>query len=143
MLGLTPEEKKVIVFFIIVLALGNAVLIYKKTHPAFAPELKYRDLYLPAARSAPNDSAPVFSLPADKGNNSFRQAKTITSRININRAGLNDLQKLPTIGPAMAKKIIEFRQTAGEFSKIEDLKKVKGIGEKKFNKLREHVYVDH
>ena len=142
-MGLTPEEKKVIVFFIIALALGNAVLLYKKMHPSFASELQYRDLSISVAQSASNDSSQVVSRPADKGNLSFRQAKTLTGRIDINRAGLNDLQKLPTIGPAMAKKIIEFRKTSGEFSKIEDLKKVKGIGDKKFNKLREHVYVDH
>lgn len=59
--------------------------------------------------------------------------------ININSADKTQLDKLPGIGPAMAEKIIEYRETHGAYQKPEDLKKVKGIGEAKFNKLKDKI----
>ena len=55
---------------------------------------------------------------------------------NINTADAETLQKLPGIGPATAKSIIEFREQNGGFKKIEELMNVKGIGEKTFLKLK-------
>ncbi len=61
------------------------------------------------------------------------------SKININRATEEELILLPGIGPALAKRIFEFRKTNGWFPKIEDLKKVKGIGEKKLKKMKPYI----
>jgi len=61
--------------------------------------------------------------------------------ININTAGSGDLVKLPRIGEKMAERIIEFRKKNGNFKKIEDLMKVKGIGEKTFQKLEKLVTI--
>lgn len=143
MLGLTPDEKKVIVFFVAVIALGNIVLLYKKMHPSFAPELKFAEIPAPIAAASGGDSISQKGLEPESHESNNKKSKITTGRININQAGLGDLQKLPNIGPVMAKKIVDYRETAGKFHKIEDLMKVKGIGNKKFNKLREHVYVDH
>lgn len=60
-------------------------------------------------------------------------------KININQADVNELDKLPGIGPAMAAKIVEYREANGGFTAIEDLKKVKGIGEAKFNKIKDKI----
>lgn len=140
MFGLTPDEKKVIIFFIVALALGNAVLLYKKSHPAFVPELKYGGPELPKVIEQPG-SFPAS--PEATAKNQWPVKKKPAGKIDINRAGSRDLEKLPAIGPAMAKKIIDFRKESGDFRKVEDLMKIKGIGSKKFNKLREHVFVDH
>jgi competence protein ComEA len=51
------------------------------------------------------------------------------NKININTAGVEDLIKLEKIGPAYAKRIVEYREKYGPFKKIEDLTNVKGIGE--------------
>lgn len=70
--------------------------------------------------------------------------KLSTSRsdlININTADETELQKLKGVGPAIAKRIIDYREQNGEFQTIEDIKKVRGIGEKTFAKFKENIAV--
>lgn len=61
--------------------------------------------------------------------------------ININTADEKELDSLPGVGPSTAKRIIEYRETEGAFQKPEDLKKVKGIGDGKYNKLKDKICV--
>jgi competence protein ComEA len=56
--------------------------------------------------------------------------------VNINTATTAEFVALPGIGPALAARIIEYRQKNGSFKKIEDLMSVRGIGEKSFLKLK-------
>ena len=62
-----------------------------------------------------------------------------SNEININTATKEDLDTLPGIGPATAQKIIDYRQEHGNFSSIEDIKNVKGIGEAKFSKMQDKI----
>ncbi len=64
-----------------------------------------------------------------------------TEKINLNSASSEQLQSLPGIGPATAKSILEYRAKVGKFNKIEDLINVKGIGEKKFQKIKDRLIV--
>ena len=61
--------------------------------------------------------------------------------VNINTANLEKLQTLPGIGESIAKKIIEYREENGKFKTIEDIKNVSGIGESKFNNIRDKITV--
>lgn len=61
--------------------------------------------------------------------------------ININTATKTDLETLPGIGESTALKIIEYRKKKGKFKLIEDIKQVNGIGENKFNKIKELITV--
>jgi comEA protein len=61
--------------------------------------------------------------------------------LNLNTASATQLQTLPGVGPAMAARILEYREKAGGFKKIEELMNVKGIGEKNFLKLKALVVV--
>ncbi|MGC4046492.1 MAG: helix-hairpin-helix domain-containing protein [Armatimonas sp.] len=56
--------------------------------------------------------------------------------VNINTADESELQRLPGVGPAIAGRILSYRQEVGQFQTLEDLKEVKGIGEKTFAKLK-------
>ena len=61
--------------------------------------------------------------------------------VNINSATEQELQSLPGIGPATASKIIEYRNTNGPFSKIDELKNVSGIGDKKFESIASMICI--
>lgn len=61
--------------------------------------------------------------------------------ININFAGKNELELLPGIGPELAQRIIDYRKNIGAFKKKEDLKNVTGIGEKKYEAIKDLITV--
>ena len=58
-----------------------------------------------------------------------------TGRINVNTASVEQLTALPGVGPALAGRIVEYRQKSGAFRSTQELMNVKGIGEKNFAKL--------
>ncbi len=62
-----------------------------------------------------------------------------TSPVSINSATEIELQTVPGIGPSMAKRIIDYRMANGDFPQLEDLRKVKGMGEKLFSKIQEWI----
>ena len=62
--------------------------------------------------------------------------------VNLNTANFSELDSLPGIGPVMAERILEFRKKNGIFKRAEDLMNVRGIGEKKFLKLRDYIVVE-
>lgn len=61
--------------------------------------------------------------------------------VNINTATLEQLDTLPGVGEATANKIITYREENGGFKSIEDLKNVKGIGDKKFEDMKSSICV--
>ncbi len=64
-----------------------------------------------------------------------------TTKISINKATLEELMKLPGIGEAKAKSIIEYREKNGEFQNIEQLKEVNGIGDSLFDQIKENITI--
>jgi competence protein ComEA len=71
----------------------------------------------------------------------IEQASSSIALININTANANELTTLPNIGEAKAKSIIEYRQTNGNFTSIEDIKKVSGIGDSLFAKIKYYIKI--
>ena len=67
--------------------------------------------------------------------------KGLHDPVNINKAKLVELVALPQIGPVMAVKIVEYKETHGLFETIEDIKKVKGIGTGVFNAIKHYISV--
>lgn len=64
------------------------------------------------------------------------------SRINLNTAGLEELDALPGIGPAIARRIIDYREQAGGFKTVEEVMQVSGIGQATFAKIKDMVTVE-
>lgn len=62
-------------------------------------------------------------------------------KININTASLEELDSLPGIGPTYAQRIIDYRKANGPFSSIEEVTKVKGIGQSTFEKIRDKITI--
>ncbi|MBR6013275.1 MAG: helix-hairpin-helix domain-containing protein [Selenomonadaceae bacterium] len=79
----------------------------------------------------------VQEIPADKS--AKNKSSSNSELININTADETELQKIRGVGPAIAKRIIDFREENGNFQTIDDLKKVRGIGEKTFEKIKNSI----
>ncbi len=64
------------------------------------------------------------------------------TRINLNQASLEDLLGAPGITPKLAQNIIIYRNTRGTFRDIEELKEIKGIGDYRYEKLKDLFFVE-
>ena len=106
---------------------------------------KMRDgeqIYVPEIRQTPDvgQTIPTSSSSAAPPQPSVRRsASSDGSRININTATFQELQTVRGIGPTMAQRIIEYRQTSGRFATVDDLTNVKGVGEKTLEKIRDSI----
>ena len=65
-----------------------------------------------------------------------------SGKVNLNTASLAELDTLPGVGPALAQRIIDYRQQKGGFRRIEDIKNVSGIGDKVFTQIKDLITVD-
>ena len=70
-----------------------------------------------------------------------RVSRASSGKVNINTATENELCKVKGIGKSTAKRIIEYRNTSGPFSKIEDIMKVKSIGKGKLGKIKDQIII--
>lgn len=63
------------------------------------------------------------------------------NKVNINTATQSELDQLPGIGPSIAQRIIDYREENGNFQKIEDVQNVKGIGDAKYEEIKDSITV--
>ncbi|WFD11542.1 helix-hairpin-helix domain-containing protein [Tepidibacter hydrothermalis] len=80
-------------------------------------------------------------LKQDSYNNSNSRQST-SSKIDINKASSSELKSLTGIGDVTASKIIEYRSQNGKFKTIDEIRMVKGIGEKKFESIKNDIKVN-
>jgi competence protein ComEA len=73
---------------------------------------------------------------------SAKAAAVPAHKINLNTGNVKDLDALPGVGPAMAQRILDWRKEHGRFQKVEDLMTVKGIGQKKFDKMKPYLTLE-
>ena len=77
--------------------------------------------------AAPNPETRVISQPA--------------TVVNFNKAGLEELQTVRGIGPALAERIIQYRDEHGRFEKLEDVANIRGIGKAKLEKMKTQITI--
>lgn len=78
---------------------------------------------------------------SDNAGNNVLADSTSSSIININTADKSNLESLPGIGSSIANRIIEYRTQNGSFKSIEEIMNVPGIGESKFNIIKDFISI--
>ncbi len=113
----------------------------KRTAMLKAEEQELMTQYYPSAKktvaAAISDTVTDDSTDSKQLQKKSQQASK--ERININTADKSALESLPGIGSAYAKRIIDYRNEHGEFETIEELKKIKGIAQKRLDNLKPFV----
>ena len=90
-------------------------------------------IYVPAEGEEASLPLPVATAPAGTSNSG--------DLVNINTAGLEELDTLPGIGPSTAQNIIDYRESNGPFETLEEIMDVPGIGEAKFNQIKDLITI--
>lgn len=89
------------------------------------------------------DDTNIYVSKENGNENSSKNSNSDTqsSKININTATQTELETLPGIGPSIATKIINYRKENGKFTSVEDIKKVSGIGDSKYARIKDLIKV--
>ncbi len=126
-LAITRIEATVVLGLSFLLLIG-AVVTYVQRQPRTLREPPEAARSFAAGTAMLHDSSgTVPSLP---------EARPHRGRINVNVAPQEELERLPRIGPVMAQRIIDYRETHGPFERVEELSRVRGIGPKTLERLR-------
>lgn len=87
--------------------------------------------------AAVSESTAAPELPPE----STQGAAYVDGLLDINLASVEDLTTLPGIGPALAQRIVDYREQNGRFSSVEELRNISGIGEKRLSAILEYITV--
>lgn len=153
----TKQEKVFVVFLLFGLIIGSGIELYQ-SH--FKPNSEFfkREQLEEIERQIHDKAALIDSIMDNKKLSAIENEHSLglnkvlpenrvyegTSQqrlIDINSATVEELMKLPRVGPVIANRIIEYRNIHGPFKTIEDLIKVKGIGEKKLTSIKPYIYI--
>lgn len=139
----TPE--KILIIISLVLFSGiifyNAFFIPDVTTPAVVYVDK-DNFDSPENQNTINSDVNNSSLSNDNSSKNSNSSETKNGKVNINTASEDELaEKIPGVGKSIAKKIVEYRSYNGNFSSIEEIKNVSGIGDKKFEAMKEIICI--
>jgi len=145
MLNLTRQEKVVIQFLVACFLVGAALHLYRMrtdraTYEENIPDTAAAGSFRQVASQV--DSEYVSLQSGQSRSSSAKSPISIQRKINLNTATKQDLMMLPKIGSVTADRIIGYRAQVGKFSKIEELKNVKGIGDKTFERIKGEITLE-
>ena len=128
----TKQERIIIVFLLFGIVIGAGFrLFYSKDD--FRPNSEKELLEI---ETQIKEKAQTIDSLLSNSNKKSSEKKFNRILIDLNSAGLEELVKLPNVGPVLAKRIIEYRAKNGNFKNIEELIKIKGIGKKKLSSIK-------
>ena len=135
---LTPSERRGALLLLALLALGTCWDLVSAAHP------RRRTLALDPPRagaaSAPDSAPTAAPVPPPAPAAPRALGKPAPARaIDLNRAGAAELGALPGIGPVLARRIVDYRDSHGGFHAVEELLAVRGIGPHLFERIRPYV----
>ncbi len=137
----TKNEQRIFLFLSIVFIAGVSVKVYRAY---FTPPPTHQFDYSAADREFEERSKYLTqAAPVEGAGDTARTARTKKDgkKVNLNTATKDELVVLPGIGESLAEQILIYRDEHGEFSTVEQLRKIKGIGAKKFEKLLPYVKI--
>ncbi|MDP3730867.1 MAG: helix-hairpin-helix domain-containing protein [Candidatus Omnitrophota bacterium] len=117
MFDLEKREKSILLVLLIILLIGLAFTLYQKR-------------------------AVHVDVKSDGFTDYAEDPSSRTLKININESDAAGLMELKGVGRILAERIIEYRSTNGNFRSVEELKKVKGVGQKLYEKIKDGVSID-
>ena len=88
-----------------------------------------------------SSSSGVSSKEDTNSTQGSSKSTTSNEKVNINTATQEELDTLPGIGPSIASKIIDYREQNGKFNSIEEIKEVSGIGDAKYEKIKDSITI--
>jgi competence ComEA-like helix-hairpin-helix protein len=128
----TPAERRGALLVALLLSLGATRDLWRATHPRMTPA--------PPATSDRSSGPTAAGTTASPGRPDPAPAEA-AALVDLNQAGLAELDALPGIGPVLAGRILQHRNTHGPFREPEDLLAVPGIGPRLFERLRPRIRV--
>lgn len=98
-------------------------------------------IYIPKKGENIENLSSLNSNNQDSSYSSYSSSNFKNNKININKATQTELETIPGIGPSTALKILDYREKNGKFLSIEDIKNVSGIGEAKYEKIKNYISI--
>ena len=158
MFNFTKAETNAVLFTVIILLISGIYQLISPTK-SLQPSYNYSasdSIVQRLSQEKPKSEKDIIQTKHDDLENKNNQSKTKTkvtkssikiekllpASININTDSEKELQKLPRIGPAMSKRIIEYRNSHGNFKNVDDLLHVKGICKKTLEKLKPFLVIN-
>jgi competence ComEA-like helix-hairpin-helix protein len=83
-----------------------------------------------------------FTIKINSGLKKFITVEANIAKLNINQVSLEDLLQSQCVSAQIAKRIIQYRNTQGSFQNLEELKEIKGIGDYRYEKLKELFFIE-
>jgi competence protein ComEA len=130
----TRRQLVVLLLLVVAAAAGLAIQRWRHANPALVERVERFDREPaaeppPPARAVP---APAATRPPGLGDRAARESPPL----DLNHASEEELRRLPGVGPVLAARIVEARASAGPFTSVDDLRKVRGVGGTRLDRLR-------